>query len=66
MLSVGLEPDPPNVPENVPAMVYTPPKMSQGQWHHVEGLAEAIEEAGRQLAATQPQPDSTGKKHTAP
>jgi integrase len=25
--------------------------------HHVEGLAEAIEEAGRQLAATQPQPD---------
>ena len=33
---------------------------------HVEGLAEAIEEAGRQLAATLPQPDPTGKKHTAP
>jgi integrase len=34
--------------------------------HHVEGLAEAIEEAGRQLAATQPQPDPASKKHTAP
>ena len=63
MLSVGLEPDPPNVPENVP--VYAPPKMSQGQWHHVEGLAEAIEEAGRQLAATQPQPDAPSKNYTS-
>jgi len=34
--------------------------------HHVEGLAEAIEETGRQLAATQPQPDATSKNHTAP
>ena len=30
--------------------------------HHVEGLADAIEEAGRQLAATQPQPDPTSRR----
>jgi integrase len=30
--------------------------------HHVEALAEAIEEAGRQLDATQPQPDPASKK----
>lgn len=29
--------------------------------HHVEGLAEAIEEAGRQLDATRPQPDPASK-----
>jgi integrase len=34
--------------------------------HHVEGLADAIEEAGRQLAATQPQPDAISKNHTSP
>jgi hypothetical protein len=34
--------------------------------HYVEGLADAIEAAGRQLAATQPQPDPTGKEHAAP
>src|SRR2546428_6390962 len=34
--------------------------------HHVEGLAEAIEEAGRQLDATQPQPDPISKNHTEP
>jgi integrase len=32
--------------------------------HHVEGLAEAIEDAGRQLNATQPQPDPISKDHT--
>jgi integrase len=34
--------------------------------HHVEGPAEAIEEAGRQLAATQPQPNLAGKTPTSP
>src|SRR3989442_11724717 len=34
--------------------------------HHVEGLAEAIEEPGRQLDATQPQPDPITKNHTDP
>ena len=34
--------------------------------HHVEGLADTIEEAGRQLDATQPQPDPAGKNHTEP
>jgi integrase len=33
--------------------------------HHVEGLAEAIEEAERQLDATQPQPDPACKKLTS-
>ena len=32
--------------------------------HHVEGLAEAIEEAGRQLGATQPQPDPARERTT--
>ena len=34
--------------------------------HHVEGLAEAIEEAGRQLTATQPQPEPASTKHVSP
>jgi integrase len=34
--------------------------------HHVEGLAESIENAGRQLAATQPQPDPASKNHAEP
>ena len=34
--------------------------------HHVEGLADAIEEAGRQLAATPPQPDHVSENHTEP
>ena len=34
--------------------------------HHVEALAETIEEAGRQLDATQPQPDPASKKDAAP
>ena len=34
--------------------------------HHVEGLAEAIEDAGRQLDATQPQPDPASKKNASP
>jgi hypothetical protein len=34
--------------------------------HHVEGLADAIEETGRQLAATQPQPEPTSTKHASP
>ena len=34
--------------------------------HHVEGLAEAIEEAGRQLDATQPQPDPARENLTEP
>ena len=34
--------------------------------HHVEGLAEAIENAGRQMDATQPQPDPASKNHTDP
>jgi integrase len=33
--------------------------------HHVEGL-DAIEEAGRQLAATQPQPEPISPKHASP
>ena len=32
---------------------------------HVEGLAEAIEDAGRQLDATQPQPEPASKKHAS-
>jgi len=34
--------------------------------HHVEGLAEAIEEAGRDLNATQAQPEPISKKHASP
>jgi len=34
--------------------------------HHVEGLAEAIEDAGRQLDATQPQPDPATEKRASP
>ena len=34
--------------------------------HHVEGLAEAIEEAGRDLNANQAQPEPISKKHASP
>jgi hypothetical protein len=34
--------------------------------HHVEALADTIEEARRQLAANQAQPEPASKNHTEP